>query len=89
MKKSFPFSYPGLVETDRRQGITQDVPLVNTFFFGKTGEKGHFYEWKYSYSYHKLVETYRNQVLQHSLTIKANKSRTFAENDLTSPAALI
>ena len=33
MKKSFPFSYPGLVETDRRQGITQDVPLGSTFFF--------------------------------------------------------
>ena len=52
--------------------ITQDVPLDGTIFFGKTGQKDRatFMNKIFLYSYPKLVETYRNQVLQHRLTIK-------------------
>ena len=51
---------------------TQDVPLDGTIFFGNTGQKDKatFMKKIFLYSYPKLVETYRNQVLQHRLTIK-------------------
>ena len=52
---------------------TQDVPLDGTIFSGNTGQKDRatFMNKIFLYSYPKLVETYRNQVLQHRLTIKS------------------
>ena len=46
---------------------TQDVPLDGTIFSGNTGQKDRatFMNKIFLYSYPKLVETYRNQVLQH------------------------
>ena len=51
---------------------TEDVPLDGTIFSGKTGQKdrGTFMNKIFLYSYPKLVEAYRNQVVQHRLTIK-------------------
>ena len=44
---------------------TQDVPLDGTIFSGNTGQKDRatFMNKIFLYSYPKLVETYRNQVL--------------------------
>ena len=51
---------------------TQDVPLDGTIFSGNTGQKDRatFMNKIFLYRYPKLVETYRNQVLQHRLTVK-------------------
>ena len=51
---------------------TQDVPLDGTIFSGNTGQKDRatFMNKIFLYSYPKLVETYRNQVLQHRSTTK-------------------
>ena len=49
---------------------TQDVPLDGTIFFGSTGQKDKA-TFMNNNNIPKLVETYRNQVLQHSLTKKA------------------
>ena len=51
---------------------TQDVPLDGAIFSGNTGQKDRatFMNKIFLYSYPKLVETYRNQVVQHRLTIK-------------------
>ena len=51
---------------------TQDVPLDGTIFSGNTSQKDRatFMNKILRYSYPKLVENYRNQVLQHRLAIK-------------------
>ena len=51
---------------------TQDVLLDGTIFFGNTGEKDRatFMNKNIPIEYPNLVETYRNPVLQHRLTIK-------------------
>ena len=51
---------------------TQDVLLDGTIFFGNTGQKDRatFMNKNIPIEYPKLVETYRNPVLQHRLTIK-------------------
>ena len=51
---------------------TQDVRLDGTIFFGNTGQKDRatFMNKNIPIEYPKLVETYRNPVLQHRLTIK-------------------
>ena len=53
---------------------TQDVPLDGTIFSGNTGQKDRATFMNKNvpivYSYLKRVETYRNQVLQHHLTVK-------------------
>ena len=52
---------------------TQDVPLDRTIFFSNTGQKDmatFMNKNIFLKSYPKLVETYRNQVLQHRLTMK-------------------
>ena len=50
----------------------QDVPLNATIFLGNTGQKDRatIMNKIFLYSYPNLVETYRNQVLQHRSTIK-------------------
>ena len=52
---------------------TQDVLLDSTIFLGNTGQKDRvtFMNKNIPKSYPKLLETYRNQVLQHSLAMKA------------------
>ena len=54
---------------------TQDVPLDVTIFFGNTGQKDRatFMNKNIPIEYPKLVETHRNPVLQHRLTIKKNQ----------------
>ena len=51
---------------------TQDVRLDGTIFFGNTGQKDRatFMNKNIPIEYPKLVETNRNPVLQHRLTIK-------------------
>ena len=51
---------------------TQDVWLDGTTFFGNAGQKDRatFMNKNIPIEYPKLVETYRNPVLQHRLTIK-------------------
>ena len=51
---------------------TQDVRLDGTIFFGNSGQKDRatFMNKNIPIEYPKLVETYRNPVLQHRLTIK-------------------
>ena len=53
---------------------TQDVPLDGTIFSSNTGQKDRATFMNKNvpivYSYLKRVETYRNQVLQHHLTIQ-------------------
>ena len=51
---------------------TQDVRLDGTIFFGNTGQKDRatLFNKNIPIEYPKLVETYRNPVLQYRLTIK-------------------
>jgi len=53
---------------------TQDVRLDGTIFFGNTGQKDRatFMNKNIPIEYPKLVETYRNPVLRHRLTMKTH-----------------
>ena len=65
---------PDMIYLPTNVAKTQDVPLDGTIFSSNTGQKDRATFMNKNvpivYSYLKRVETYRNQVLQHHLTIQ-------------------